>query len=104
MRYLFVGDHADTLASGAPVAPGDGPLPAKAIDPESQPDRDWLDQGVLVPVGDSELGDISSRSVDDIVKWVGDSDARRIEALAAEQARGDKARSTLIDQLTKENG
>ena len=102
-RYLFIGDHADCLASGRPVAPGDEPLPDSAIDPESQPDKDWLEQGVLVAVGESDLGDIADKSIGDVVKWVGDNEARRREALAAEQARGDDARKGLLNQLTKEN-
>jgi hypothetical protein len=100
VRYLFLGDHADCLASGRPVAPGDQPLPASAITPDEQPDKDMLEQRILIPVGDSELGDIADKSIDAIVKWVGDDDQRRQEALAAETARGDDARSTLIEKLT----
>lgn len=47
-KFLFVGDHADCLHSGRPVAPGDDPLPASAVTPDEQPDKDWLAQGVLV--------------------------------------------------------
>jgi hypothetical protein len=44
-RYLYVGEHADTLASGRPVAPGDR-IPASALDEEH--DKRFLDEGLLI--------------------------------------------------------
>jgi hypothetical protein len=46
-KYLFVGYHADTLASGRPVAPGDA-VPAGAVDPKDPHDRALLDEGRLI--------------------------------------------------------
>jgi hypothetical protein len=43
--YLFTGDHADTLESGRPVAPGDT-IPADAV---SDADRDRLPLVSLEP-------------------------------------------------------
>jgi hypothetical protein len=45
-RYLYVGDHADTLASGRPVAPGDR-IPASALDNDGA-DQRFLDEELLI--------------------------------------------------------
>jgi hypothetical protein len=42
--------------------------------------------------------DFAAMTIADVLEWVGDDEARRAEALAAEQAG--KARSTLIDALS----
>jgi hypothetical protein len=44
-RYLYVGEHSDTLSSGRPVAPGDR-VPASALDEDA--DRRFLDDGLLI--------------------------------------------------------
>jgi hypothetical protein len=44
--YLFVGDHAETLASGRPVAPGDT-IDAGDLSPDDPHDRALLDDGRL---------------------------------------------------------
>lgn len=46
-QYLFVGEHADTLASGRRVAPGDE-LPASAVDTTDPDDQRLLADGTLV--------------------------------------------------------
>lgn len=49
-RYLYVGDHADTLSSGRPVAPGDR-IPASALnldDETGAPDQRFLDDELLI--------------------------------------------------------
>lgn len=46
-KYLYVGDHADTLDAGRPVAPGD-PVPASAVNPKSSHDKQLLDEGALI--------------------------------------------------------
>lgn len=101
-RYLYTGDHADTLASGRRIAPGDDVIPASAVTPDHEPDRSLLADGVLSPLGAPDF-DVAASSIDAVMTWVGDNDARRREALALEEARGDDARSTLIEKLTKEN-
>jgi hypothetical protein len=49
-KYLVVGDHADTLASGRPIAPGET-LPASAVNPKDPNDQRLLDGGVLIDTG-----------------------------------------------------
>jgi hypothetical protein len=43
-RYLYVGEHSDTLCSGRPVAPGDR-VPASALE---EADQRFLDDGLLI--------------------------------------------------------
>ena len=52
-RYLYVGMHADTLASGRPVAPGDR-IPASALDDQGA-DQRFLDDELLID--DREIRD-----------------------------------------------
>jgi hypothetical protein len=71
----------------------------------------WLKPGDTVPdwaeitndaVFDKEepAGDFDpDGTVKEIESWVGDDPERAREALAAEQAKGDKARSTLVEHL-----
>ncbi len=47
LKYLVAGDHADTLASGRPIAPGDE-LAAAAVDLDSPHDKRLLQDGVLI--------------------------------------------------------
>lgn len=44
-------------------------------------------------------GDVPDGSISDVLDWVGDDPARARAALDAEQAKGDKARSTLVAKL-----
>lgn len=46
-KYLYAGDHAGPLASGAQFAPGDE-VPAAAVDLEDPHDQHLLDEGVLI--------------------------------------------------------
>ncbi len=39
--------------------------------------------------------------IDDVLEWVGDDKARALEAHAAEEAKGDKARPRLLGKLTE---
>ena len=39
--------------------------------------------------------------IDDVLAWVGDDPERALEAHSAEEARGDKARSTLLAKLAE---
>lgn len=45
--YLVAGDHADTLASGQPIAPGDE-LRKDAVDLEHPNDQRLVADGVLI--------------------------------------------------------
>lgn len=46
-RLLYIGEHAETLASGRPVAPGDR-IPASALDNDDPHDQRLLQDGVLI--------------------------------------------------------
>lgn len=48
---------------------------------------------------DIDLARIGDYTIDDVLAWAGDDDARRLQAVEAEQARGDDARSTLLKRL-----
>lgn len=48
-QYLFVGDHAEPLASGRTLLPGEK-VPASAVDPEDPHDRYLLDEQRLRPL------------------------------------------------------
>ena len=81
------GEFAEYLAAtGAPVDVLDGPEPAAsgpAGGSDQSPDE--------VPDGTAAV----------VLDWVGDDTDKARRALEAEQARGDKARSTLVAALTK---
>lgn len=79
------------LETGTLVEPVDDDARALAGDTDTPPNPD--DQG-----GNGQL-DISAK-VDDVLAWVGDDKDRAREALDAETAKGDKARSSLVTQLT----
>lgn len=98
-RFLYIGDHAATLHSGARLNPGDDPVAGSRVTPDEEPDRSLILDGVLFPTGGF---DVAGSTVDAVLEWVGDNDQRRAEALAVEQARGDAARKSLTAQLTKE--
>ncbi|MEJ7824909.1 MAG: hypothetical protein WKF48_05745 [Solirubrobacteraceae bacterium] len=46
-KYLVAGDHADVLASGRPIAPGET-VAAGAVDLEHPHDRRLMADGVLI--------------------------------------------------------
>jgi hypothetical protein len=70
----FLADGAVETVAAAPAAA------AEAVDDEVEP----------VPTG----------TVDAVLAWVGDDTDRAGRALTAEQAKGDKARKTLVEALT----
>jgi len=51
--------------------------------------------------GQAEQIDVANSKISDVMAWVGDDAERALAAFDAESARGDDARSTLLDQLTK---
>jgi hypothetical protein len=71
------------VATGADVTVLDEE-PAVAAEPEKPAAVDGLD---------------ISAKIDDVLAWVGDDPERALEARAAEEARGDKARTRLLAQL-----
>jgi hypothetical protein len=64
-EYLFVGEHADTLASGRHVAPGDS-VPADAVDLDDQHDCNLVDEGRLVPISPPEPSAYEKQSADEL--------------------------------------
>lgn len=54
-RYLVGGDHADNLASGGRIAPGDT-LPASAVNPKHPHDQRLLAEGVLIDLQAARKG------------------------------------------------
>jgi 3-hydroxyisobutyrate dehydrogenase-like beta-hydroxyacid dehydrogenase len=56
------------------------------------------------PVAESKRAEVVdgldiSAKIDDVLAWVGDDPERALEAHAAEEAKGDKARTRLLAQL-----
>lgn len=50
--YLVVSDHAEVLASGRPIAPGDR-VPTSAVNTRDPHDRHLIDSGVLLKPADT---------------------------------------------------
>lgn len=77
-KYLVAGDHADTLASGRPIAPGDT-VPASAVDLETANDQRLLHDGALIdlqqPQDSPDLNSLTRGELND-----------RAEALGVENA------------------
>lgn len=59
---------------------------------------EWTPEPDTRPAGDG--GEVPGGTVADVMAWVGDDPDRARRALDAEAAKGDKARSTLVDSLT----
>jgi hypothetical protein len=64
-EYLFVGEHADTLASGRHVAPGDS-VPADAVDTDDQHDCNLVDEGRLVAISPPARNAYEKRPADEL--------------------------------------
>lgn len=96
---------------GAPVfVPGYGLLNQGDADevPDTEGARELLDANALrertrPTAGGAEIDvqNIADHNVEDILAWVGEDDERRQQALVAEQARGDDARSSLVKKLDR---
>lgn len=89
-QYLFVGDHAEPLASGRTLLPGDT-VPAGAVDPEDAHDRYLLDEQRLRPLVPEKLtGDaLKARAAELDIEGRTDmtADELRKAVAAAEQAQ-----------------
>lgn len=67
-KYLFVGSHADSLASGRPVAPYEE-IPPDAVDLDSVHDQALIDDGKLIAVEDRPVkltGDALDKRADEL--------------------------------------
>lgn len=60
---------------------------------------EWTPGGPETPPG-GDGGEVPNGTVADVMAWVGDDPDRARRALDAENAKGDKARSTLAATLT----
>lgn len=116
--YLYVGEHADTLASGRPVAPGET-VPADALNLDEDagaPDQRFLTDRLLIePLApgsgtfdpraasddhlDAWLTSDQRPTVDQVVDAVAGDPAAAQRVLAAEQ-RTEQPRSTLVERLS----
>jgi hypothetical protein len=67
-------------------------------------DLDAVTERKLLLVDELDLSQIGEHTVAAVLDWVGDDTERRQAALAAEQAREDGARSTLVEKLTTQEG
>lgn len=63
----------------------------------------WAPAGTNAPAptDDGQNDEVPSGSVAELTDWVGEDRGRAARALEAEQARGEKARSSLVAYLTK---
>lgn len=55
----------------------------------------------VVTLTGATTGGVPDGTATDVIRWVGDDPARARQALDAEQAKGDDARSTLVAKLGK---
>jgi len=58
-----------------------------------------VDKGAEVEEPSDELN--IDGKIEDVLAWVGDDQERALEAHSAEEAKGDKARSTLLSKLAE---
>lgn len=91
--WVQAGGAATPSFPDASVAGAGGSAPAGGEGPPLGPDLSGVVtlSGAQVPDGTAK----------DVIDWVGDDRARARSALAAEQAKGDDARTTLVAKLTK---
>lgn len=105
------------LRSGAAVTPSDADADALATVEQNDgaaAARALLDAGItptqasaiaddadeIVSVAPGDI-DIAASTIDQVLAWVGDDSDRALAAHASEEARGDKARSTLLSKLAE---
>lgn len=62
-KYLFVGGHADSLASGRPVAPYQE-VPGDYVDPDDPHDAALIAEGKLID-GDPQPTKLTGKALDD---------------------------------------
>lgn len=87
---VFTGDVATyLLRSGADVTEAD-----EQTDEQVNPEEEVEET--------EESGELNiDGKIEDVLAWVGDDPERALEAHSAEEARGDKARSTLLAKLAE---
>jgi hypothetical protein len=85
-------------------------IPRGALLPDDVPQEQFdrlLDRGDVEPAAHveperaSDPDEVPDGTIPVVLEWVGDDMARATKALHAEQLKGDKARMSLINDLTK---
>lgn len=66
-------------------------------DVSDQVDEEPIEEGEEPPADELNI----DGKIEDVLTWVGDDPERALEAHSAEEARGDKARSTLLAKLAE---
>lgn len=98
------GDIAAYLVrSGAAVTPADDDAQALAdATPEDEaPVVESSDDDAVAEADALEDIDIATSTIDQVLAWVGDNAEKALAAHAVEEARGDRARSTLLVKLSE---
>ena len=86
------------IETGQWLEPGDPVEVDEAVAGRS-PEGDDPGEGLLAQVGNFIEADMGSATVAKVLESVGEDPDRAAAALALEQAKGDKARKTLISEL-----
>lgn len=92
------GSLAELLISSAPrkvVRLDAEPAPVSDEPPIDEPDV--ADEDESAP----DTIDVAGSTIDQVLEWVGDNAERALAAHAAEETRGDKARTRLLAKLTE---
>jgi hypothetical protein len=97
---LYIGPFAAgvQIQTGQLLEPGD-PVEVDEDVAGRAPDGDEPGEGLLAQTGNFVEADMSASTVAKVLESVGDDQERAAAALAVEQAKGDKARKSLIDKL-----
>jgi hypothetical protein len=97
---LYVGPFAAgvQIETGQWLDPGD-PVEVDEAVAGHAPEGDDPGGGLLAQTGNFVEADMSASTVAKVLESVGDDPAKAAAALSAEQAKGDKARKSLIDKL-----
>jgi hypothetical protein len=93
-RYLGQGWVPAGGSTPVPDTPAQDPVPSP---PSGDAGPDQVPPGVVTLSG----GQVPDGTAKDVIDWVGDDQQRARQALAAEQAKGDEARTTLVARLSK---
>lgn len=97
---LYIGPFVDgvQIETGQWLAPGD-PVDVDEDVAGHAPDGDDPGSGLLAQTGNFVEADMSASTVAKVLESVGEDPDRAAAALAAEQAKGERARKSLIERL-----
>ena len=96
--------YTGPFAAGVQIETGQWLEPGDPVDVDEAvagraPQGDDPGEGLLAQTANFVEADMSASTVAKVLESVGDDPDRATAALAAEQAKGDKARKSLIDKL-----